>query len=226
MRLLKQEKFTGCGKSSQLIYLLLNWKKDSSRYELPLTTMVSKLINESLRIEGYKPVRKEYEDDADMYQELLELVYTKINTKINFEEINEFLEDNSKISVLGISNNLGFEDKLRSLNKKLYNYFMVSLRFSIRNRLRKVNKIQSRTETESNLISRNFKDKEYNSIEDDLDNPFPRLFNEKESFKERQVANMLAEGYTKVEIKKKLRISEKELRKVLQSIKQSLLNEL
>jgi len=226
MRLLKQAKFTGYGNSTQLINLLINWKRDFGNYEVALTTMITKIINESLRLEGYKPVRKEIEDDADMYQELTGLIYAKINDKVNFEEINEFLKDNSNISVLGIDNKLSYENKLRSLNKKLYNYFMVTLRFSIRNRLRKVNKLQSRAETESNLISRNFKNKDYHSIEDELDNPFPRLFNEKENLKERQVANMLSDGYTKVEIKRNLKISEKELRKVLLSIKSSLLNEL
>ena len=216
--------FTGNGRSTQFVTQFINYTLNPSAYEYQFVDTINKLINKAFQIEGYIPVRREIEDDSDVRQEFRLLIFKKLREKVSIEEMLLFLESDMNRPYLGIPANLSYEEKLRAVNKKLYNFMMVTLRLGIINRMKKLYKTQDRVELESNIISSNFKDKKSSIIEESLTNPFPTLFTD--GSLERKVSNLLASGYTKVEIKRHLGVSAKTLSRVLDKIKDAISEEL
>jgi hypothetical protein len=196
--------------SVDLIRLIRLYKKDPKGYGDQMTVMVDKIINHVCARAGYKPLRKEVEEGGDLKQELRLICFKLINDKINVnnKQENPFFDD-SKDSFEEV------EDRV--LNKRAFNYLRIVLAHAITGKMRHLFKVQQRSPIEQKLLSEDFKGTQTTTMDFDYLEPFPGLFSEDSL--ERKVSNMLANGYTKIEVKEQLNLKGKGLEKILNSIK-------
>ena len=211
MRVKGNNIYTGLGSSTQLVKLIRNYKLDPPAYQKQLTDTITKIIRSVLSKEGYTPIRKELEEVDDLIQDLRLLCLKLINKSVIEAPQNNPTSSNTNIDT---------ERMDRILNKKVYNYLTVSLTYALMYKLRKISKMEARSKIETALINSGFKNKEVNTIEDEVIEPYPGLF--LENSLERKVSNLLANGYTKREVRNYLCLKEKEMKKVLQNIKDQL----
>lgn len=107
----------------------------------------------------------------------------------------------------------------RLLNKMAYNYLMVTVRLGLRNRLRKIYRRKARDKALHAETFRRSPAKSWaQSPEEQREEPFPGSF----EGLEREVANMLSEGWTQKEIRARLGVSEKEVQAAVSGIRDKL----
>jgi hypothetical protein len=215
-------------RETQLILQILKFKLDPLNNDFQTIETVNKLINLSFRKAGKLYFQTE-EDNDDFVQEAKSMVYNIICKKLSYNELIDYIQSVrtnpcselcSVYPTLIPKSTTSLSDQelnLRDLNKRVYNYITISLRFLVRNKINAKKKI---------LKIKEFDYAQSSSLVQDLKNygsePYPGLF-ENESL-ERIVSIMLSEGYTRIDIKRELKLSTKKLQQSIEKIKEVLNN--